>query len=517
MRSPLVLPALVGSVLGLAVRLLVATRREGIEVDGILYLANAAALAGDLTRFNAVHQPLYSLVLAAVGPLGGDPEWVGRVVAAVAGGLWVWPALWLARETTEAPVAWPAGLLVALMPSAVEAGTRVLPDTLLGLLMTATLASCVWAARTGSAAAAAVTGALGALAALAHPVGAGSLAAALVLVALARHWAPPAWPRARPLVAPAALALAAGLVLVPQIVLVHEATGSWSWTGKRLGYTLTFSEHVGDERPVAAAERLTSGVRAEEAPAGALAYAWRHPAGLARRALVNLHLVDKYTLPGLLQSGGLVLVALGLARLRWRRPRPEWVLPVALLPLGTLLLLNVESRYFVPALPVLAVIAALGVVRLGGPRPRRRGGRVSPLGVAALALVLLSCVPWLVRPWFREDPSAVDRAAGRWLRAEAGLGGAFLGRYPVIGYYAGARDIPLGARGLEEALADGRRQGARFLVVDSVRTPEVRPDLLPLLGGGVPARPELRLATTIEDRAGRRVLIYRILPPGGAA
>jgi hypothetical protein len=508
-RRSIVVPALVCSALAIVVRVLVATRREGIEVDGILYLANAAALAGDLARFNAVHQPLYSLVLAAVGPLGGDPEWTGRVAAAVAGGLWVWPALWLARETTEAPVAWPAGLLVALMPAAVEAGTRVLPDTLLGLLMTAALASCVWAARTASAAAAAVTGALGALAALAHPVGLGALAVALGLLALAPRWALPAWPRARPLAATAALALAATLVLAPQVALVHATTGGWSWTGKRLGYTLTFSEHVGDERPVAAAERLTSEVRAEGAPAGALAYARQNPAGLLRRAVVNLHLVDKYTLPGLLQSGGLALVALGLARLRWRRSRPEWVLPAALLPFGALLLLNVESRYFVPALPVLAIVAALGVVRLGRPRG------AFPLGAAALVLVLLSFAPWLARPWFRQDPSAVDRAAGRWLRAEAGPGGAFLGRYPVIGYYAGARDVPLGALSLDDALAEGRRRGARFLVVDTVRTPEIRPDLLPLLAGA-PGRPDLALAGRVEDRAGRRVLIYRILPPEGA-
>ena len=504
-------PAVLCSALGIAVRLLVATRRDGIEVDGILYLANAAALRGDLAKFNPVHQPLYSLLLAFVAPPGTDGEWTARVVAAVAGGLWVWPALWLARETTEAPVAWPAGLLVALLPAAVDAGTRVLPDTLLGLLMTAALAACLTTARTGSALAGAATGVLGALAALAHPVGVGTLALTLALLVLQPRWAPTARSTPRPVAPASALALAAVVVLAPQVWLVHESSGQWSWTGKRLGYTLTFAEHVGDERPTAAAERLTSGVRAEEAPAEALHYAREHPGELARRALVNLHLVDKYTLPGLLQSGGLVLVALGLARLRWRGAGPEWVLAAALLPLGALLFLNVESRYFVPSLPVLAVVAGLGVVRLG-PAPRARR---PALGAAALVLVLLSFVPWLARPWFREDPSGVDRRAGRWLRAEAGAGAAFLGRYPVIGYYAGARDIPLGARSLDAALAEAWRQGARFLVVDSVRTPEMRPDLLPLVGGTT-ARPDLALAQIVEDRAGRRVMIFRILPPGSA-
>ncbi|HEY2991430.1 MAG TPA: glycosyltransferase family 39 protein [Methylomirabilota bacterium] len=502
-------PPLVLSALAIGVRLLVATRREGIEVDGILYLANAAALVHDRAAFNPVHQPLYSLVLAPVVALASDPEWAARVVAAVAGGLWVLPTLWLARETTDAPVAWPAGLLVALMPAAVDAGTRVLPDTLLVLLVTTTLAAAMWAARTARPLAAAVTGAAGALATLAHPVGVGFLTLAIALLALAPRWTPPAWRAPRPLVSAGAIALAALLVLGPQILFVRQLTGTWSWTGKRLGYTLTFSEHVGAERAMATAERLTAEVKREDAPPSMLAYAWRSPGALVQRIVINLHLVDKYTLPGLLQAGGIVLVAFGLVHLRVRRTPPEWVLPVALAPCTGLLLFNVESRYFVPAIPVLAIIAAIGVARLGQPRPAEAERRRLTLGTVALVIALLSFVPWLARPWFREDASGVDKTAGRWL-ATAGVGPAFLGRYPVIGYYAGARAIPLGGLALDAALAEGRRQGARFLVVDSERLPMIRPDLLPLLAGTSVGRADLELVKVVEDRAGRRVLIYRI-------
>lgn len=503
------LAALALSLLGIAVRLLVATRREGIEVDGILYLANAVALVRDPAAFNPVHQPLYCLVLAPVIALVSDAEWAGRVVAAVAGGLWVLATLWLARETTDAPVVWPAGLLVALLPAAVDAGTRVLPDTLLVLLMTTTLAAAMWAARTASPVAAALTGGAGALATLAHPVGIGFLTLAVALLLLAPRWTPRAWPAPRPLRAAGVIAVAVALVLLPQVLFVRELSGTWSWTGKRLGYTLTFSEHGGAERPIEAAEHLTSGGRSEEAPASILAYAWGRPGALAQRIVVNLHLVDKYTLPGLLQVGGIVLVAFGLVHLRVRRNPPEWVLPVALAPFAGLLLFNVESRYFVPAIPVLVIIAAVGVVRLGARRPAENGGRRVTLGAVALAIALLSFVPWLVRPWFREDASGVDKVAGRWL-ASANPGPAFLGRYPVIGYYAGARAIPLGALPLDAALAEGRRQHARFLLVDSERLPAIRPDLVPLLGGAAPGRPDLELVKTVEDRAGRRVLIYRI-------
>jgi len=506
-------PALALSALGIAVRLLVATRRDGIDVDGILYLANALALVHDRVGFDPVHQPLYSLVLAPIVALVADAEWAARVVAAVAGGLCVVPTLWLARETTDEDVAWPAGLLVALMPVAVDAGTRVLPDSLLVLLVTTALASTVWAARTSSPVAAAVTGAAGGLAALTHPVGVGFLVLSAVLLLLAPRWTPPAWPAPRPLVSTGAVTLAAVLVLAPQVLLVRELTGTWSWTGKRLGYTLTFSEHVGAERPAAEAERITAQVRSVDAPPSMLAYVLRSPGILGRRIVVNLHLIDKYTVPGLLHSGGLVLVAFGLVHLRRRRRPPEWLLPTALAPFAGLLLVNVEARYFVAGLPVLAVIAALGVVRLGRPRPAEdRGGRFTT-GALALAVAVLSFLPWLARPWFREDASALDRRAGQWLKT-AGVGTAFLGRHPVVGYYAGARAIPLGAAGaLDEALADGRRHGAHFLIVDTERVLETRSDLLPLLAGAALARPDLQLVKVLEDRAGRRLLIYRIGSP----
>ena len=149
------------------------------------------------------------------------------------------------------------------------------------------------------------------------------------------------------------------------------------------------------------------------------------------------------------------------------------------------------------------------MVRLGRARAAGEARRRVTPDAVVLAVVLLSFVPWLARPWFREDPSGVDKTAGRWL-ATANPGPAFLGRYPVIGYYAGAQAIPLGTRRLDAALAEGRRQGARFLIVDSERLPALRPDLLPLLGGAAPSHTDLELVKTVEDRAGRRVLIYRI-------
>jgi hypothetical protein len=67
-----------------------------------------------------------------------------------------------------------------------------------------------------------------------------------------------------------------------------------------------------------------------------------------------------------------------------------------------------------------------------------------------------------------------------------------------------------GNRSLEDLLAAGRQVGARFLIADNFRLPESRPDLMALAAGGQQVRPYLEMIHVVEDRAGRRILIYYI-------
>lgn len=504
------LPALLLSALAILLRILVATRREGIEIDGITYLGNAYAMARDWRAVNILHPPLYSLLLTPF--VGGwrDPEWGARVVSALLGGLWVWPTLWLARDTTDERVAWTAGLLVAVMPAAVEASTRVLPEATFGLCLAGLLVALLRALRTGGLGWTCLAGILGGLATLARPEGMSYLVLAGVLLIAAPVLVGPPWSVRRALARAAATAALWLIVLLPYVALVHHQTGHWNWSGK-LRITLLWAESVGKERSHAVVEQVITETRKEDLPPSLLGYIAAHPKEVARRIVINLHLMDKYTLPGLLQSGGIALVFLGLVHLRLRRPPapPEWFLAAALLPLAGFLLFVVEWRYFVSVIPVLSIIAAMGLARIGRPAPAGPPGRLSGFARILLCIVLFSFVPWIFRPWFRQDPASVEKAAGLWLRRTAGPGASFIGRYPVISYYAEAPGVPFARRSLEEALAGGRKAGARFLIVDSVRLPESRPDLLWLLAGEAGPR-DLEVAHVVEDRAGHRVLIYRI-------
>jgi hypothetical protein len=513
------LPGVALSVLAILLRLLVATRREGIEIDGITYLANARVILQDWRAIHLLHPPLYSLILSPLLVLWTDPEWGARMVSAVLGGLWVWPTLWLARETTEERVAWPAGLLVALMPAAVDASTRVLSEATFGLFLAVLLGSLVRTLRTGSLALACLSGILGGLAALARPEGISYLFLAWAVLLLAPYIVGAPWTALRSLTGILAITVLWFAVLFPYMLIIRNQTGHWHWSGNA-GATLRWSESVGDDRPNAFVERVLIETREDDVPAGILAYVAARPKEVARRVIINLHLLDKYTLPGLLQSGGIVLVMLGMLHLRFRGTpvSREWFLLASLTPLAGVLLFHVESRFFVSLIPVLSIVGALGLARVGQRNGSEKPERPSWIGPVLLFVVLLSFVPWILRPFFRSDPGGVEKAAGLWLRRSAGPGAVFIGRYPVITYYAEAPGIPFGRRSLEDMLAEGRKAGARFLIVDSVRLPESRPDLLGLVAGEG-GRQDLQLAHVVEDRAGHRVVIYQIraTPPRPAS
>jgi hypothetical protein len=258
-------------------------------------------------------------------------------------------------------------------------------------------------------------------------------------------------------------------------------------------------------------ERAITEIPADEKPQGFVDYVAAYPGEVARRIIVNLHLMDKYTLPSLLHSSGIALVLLGFLRLKFRRlpANPEWFLPFSLLPVAGFLFFMVDSRYFVALIPILSIIAGVGLERLGPQEDSIHPRRLSAVAILVLALVLLSFVPWIIRPWFREDPAALDKVAGEWLRKTVGPGVVFLGRSPVIAYYAAGKSIPFSSQSYDVALAKARQAGATFLIADSDRLAATRPDLLDLASGSS-CRPGIALTHTARDRTDRRMVIYRI-------
>jgi 4-amino-4-deoxy-L-arabinose transferase-like glycosyltransferase len=509
------IPAAILSLFAVLLRILVATRREGIDIDGITYLQTAEAFVKDWRTISILHPPLYSLILAPFLGFWSDPEWGARVVNAVLGGLWVWPTLWLARETTDEDVSWTAGLLVAVMPAAVEASTRILSEATFGLCLTVFLAVFVRALRTATLGWVGLAGVLGGLATLARPEGIGYLILAGCLLMLAPLLAGTRWTKRLVLMGLGVLSITWFMVLAPYMVVVEQQTGHWNWSGK-VGWTLRWAESVGQERQEEFAGRVMTDTNEEDLQQNLVTYIVSRPGEVLSRIVINLHLIDQYMLPKLLHTGGIALVLLGLFFLRFRSGQApmEWFLAAAPLPFAGLLLFLVEARYFVAIMPVLCIIAGIGVARVGycGDMPPSR--RLSKTGMLLLVVALLSFVPYNLRPWYRQDPPGVEKTAGLWLLRTAGAGAGFIGSYPRIDYYAKSHGLRFARHSLNDLLAEGKKRGARFLIVDNVFLPALRPDFLVLVREDSGRHPDLEVAHVVEDRAGHRVVIYRI--KGGA-
>ena len=90
-------------------------------------------------------------------------------------------------------------------------------------------------------------------------------------------------------------------------------------------------------------------------------------------------------------------------------------------------------------MPVIGIISGIGLARVRRATSEAASPSLSPAAKALLVVVVLSYLPWIVRPWFREEPAALEKRAGQWLLQAGDAGTVFLGRSPVIGYYARAR------------------------------------------------------------------------------
>jgi len=509
-------PAAILSLFAVLLRILVATRREGIEIDGIAYLASARAILHDWQAFQVLHPPLYSLILAPFYGLWSDPEWGARVISAVLGGLWVWPTLWLARETTDEDVTWTAGFLIAVMPAAVEASTRILAEATYGLFLTIFLSVFARTLRTGALGYVGLAGFVGGATALARPEGMGYLIWAGALLLLAPWIIGKPWTKRLALLGLGVLIVTWFTVLAPYMVVVKQQTDHWSWSGK-VGWTLRWAENVGQERQEEFAGRVMTDTKEEDLQQNLVTYIVSRPREVLSRIVINLHLIDKYTLPKLLHTGGIALVLLGLLFLRFRSGQApmEWFLAAAPLPFVGLLLFLVEARYFVAIMPVLCIIAGIGVARAGYCWDMLPSRRLSKTGMLLLVVAMLSFVPYNLRPWYRQDPSGVEKAAGLWLLRTAGAGAGFIGSYPRIEYYAKSHGLRFARHSLDDLLAEGKKVGARFLIVDNAWLPMLRPDLLALVREDSGRHSDLEVAHVVEDRGGHRVVIYRI--KGGAS
>jgi hypothetical protein len=468
----------------LAMRLWALRFQALVTVDGTEYIRFAEALARGVP-FASIFPPGYPALIALAHVVVPDRVLAAQVVSIACGTLLTVP-VWLLARAALGP--WWAGvpaLAIALHPELARFSAVTMSESAYILLLHAALALVAtrrapFAGLTMGAAFAVRPEAL--VTAVALAVGAAARA-----LRWKTGWKPLAWGTT-------------GFVILalPCWMYFHATLGEWTLTPKIGALRTTTTDWRVDER------RLRTEAREEE-PAGALDLLIRNgPAAItqypanARAHGRSLH--ELWPVP---------LLALSLLGLVWRRGIES--LPLVTLLLLPLLGLSRQPRFLLAALPALAILATVPLMRA-----RSLGWRAT-----AVALWLAGAI-WCGAIWRKPFTIPLDGSfeahvpAGQWLGSVAEPDAVILDRKPYVSFYSRRTYRVMPDEPYEDLVQYAVSSGARYLVVDQKVSSIFRTQLEPLLYDGAFRDREQRLELVyVGGRVkGYGVGIFRVLRPG---
>ncbi len=355
--------------------------RVGFNSDEAVYSGTAASLAGNdalgamFPVFRA--HPLFLQILLSFGMHGGVSDWSARAVTALIGVATVLATYALGRRLYDHRVGLLAALILAVMPYHVVVSRQVLLDGLM------------------------------------------TLCATLVLYCVARYVESGALPwmlASCALMGATVLSKETSIVLVGGLYAFFALTPSVRLRLRHVGAGLLVMLAVIAAFPLALALSGRSG-------AGQHYLLWQ----LFRRSNHPMY-VYAHVLPPVIGWLVLLLAAAGLVLLRGHNTwRERLLLTWLAVPVVFFTLWPVKGfQYLLPATPVIAVLAARTLDRVGTLAPLRQRGRAVAAG-ATYAVALVVVLSLLVPTWSRIQPSTSraylagtgglpgGREAGRWL------------------------------------------------------------------------------------------------------
>jgi 4-amino-4-deoxy-L-arabinose transferase-like glycosyltransferase len=474
-----------------------------ISPDGVAYLTLGRALVGgDFQQgLSTYFPPLYPLLVGLATLVFRDPELAGRMVSVVAGSLLVVPTYRLVRRRHGARAARLGACLVALHPLLVYYSTVLLTEATYTLLFTCGVVAGWSALSSGKARTHALAGALFGACYLLKPEASGFLLLLLVPVLGAKLFRRE---RTWQSCARNALSLCAGFVLLalPYLIYLHAQTGAWTLSGKLAGHLWQGDRAPGDTPPpsVLMPDVTTAVVQLTKA----LRYEFE---------VFNLIFPPPF----------IALAALGLFRTGWTRARFRREIYLASFVAAALAGYAVtlpNIRFLVPLLPLLLCWTSKGVIEFEGwmvETLRRRGGGneltrrarrlVVPLVVAVLLASLLPLSVYLLRGDKWSDYHGQKRAA-LWIKEQTpGRAPTVMSTAPVAAFYAGGRHVQLVDEDYAALVARARRERVDYIVVNERNVKDM--SLRALLDEGGP-HPELRLAHSLADAPGHKILVYAL-------
>lgn len=528
-------------------------REELFYPDSCIYLSSAenmkeGVFSRSLFPKVALHQPLFPLLTAVVSLAGPTVETAGMAVSVVSGLGLVLVLFCVGRRLGGSGAGLAAALLAACDPALVTYSTELLTESLFLCLFYLALLLVL---RAGEARRPMLTAGCGALAAAAFGarfIGLAALPAAFCWVVVFRFRENPAesGPRFRRAAA-AGLLVILGFAIAASPVLLRNRVvrGQWSLTG--------FAAPAGDDEAKTDSEPSDG----DEETAGMLPAWLEQYRGMRADNAVDLTLggylaefwrVFRETVPlawPLLALAGIVTLVLlrGAAGLFPAGYLVSWLL----LPMGITFIAQSASgsdeisRYLMPVLPTLLLLAAIGLAaptvwlakrlesRVGGGKgvgavastPAALIRLAAPLGAGIVMALLLNSGPLQALKNERETQSestswvtGAREVAGfvrEWTAASGISKPTVMDRKPFVAYFSGCwwQKLPnSGPRWLAGRCFSSR---TNLVVVDSAAVALYLPNLAPLISGEyIP--PGLRLVYyRVYSEQERVIAVYQVL------
>lgn len=512
--------------LALAIRLFLIQAQPHIESDGASYARSGAQLVQG-RGFSGFYGPFYPFMIGLFSLVFGELELSGRLVSVFYSALLIFPLFFMARWAFGNKVAIISCLLALIYPNLCQFSCSVLSESTFMFLFLLGLCISWMALSSNKPLFYLLAGLTWGIAYLTRNEGIGYVLflILIILIGLFKE------KKIRWLGHLSLLVAGFFIVSAPYLVYLKRDTGHWT-ISKQTTMNIVLGENVGRVEDWGMAYEKSYLTLSEdgkqvgyetmlERPKGLGAYALSHPAELARRYVINLHLMNKYVIPGLFYPMMLILFGAGLFLGETERTKKASVLFLAFVPYLAFPFFIVDPRYFVPFVPIIIIWTARGIVEASawiaglskdadpaGPAPQKMQNLT---GTALIILVIMSFIPFTFRSFLRHETGAANiyKETGKWIQSNLPQGSVLICRRPFIPFYAGKEQIALPFATLDKILKYARYKGADYLIVDDNEI-GARPGLKPLFEEDYPVK-DLKIVHKFKDMSGKRIFIYQIL------
>lgn len=506
------------------VRLFLIQSHSHITADGPAYVAVGKKIISGEKYFDAVWSPFYPVLIGITSLIFRDFEFAGRLVSVLFGSLLIIPLFFIAKWAFNEKVGIIASILIVLYPNLSKISSQVAPEsTFIFLFLIGLIVSWLAISKEKNVFFL-LSGLIWGICYLTRPEGFGYLVLLLIIGLIQffkgqkRRWT----------VHISLIIIGFLIVSSPYILYLKRDTGRWSLS-KKAEITILLGEGVGKREDWGHFYEKFSHGLSENAKEigyqrgaqykGMIGYSLHNRRELIRRYLVNLHLVNKYVIPGLFPPIIILLAGLGLFRGVLQETKKSLLLFLAFIPYFSLPFLVVPPRYFLLFVPLILIWAGKGVVEINKWfmellltfREKWKKIRIKPVILESILifLVLLSFVPFTFRPFLKgEIEPNFYKDIGLWIRDNLPQNAVIMSRKPWIPFYAQREEVPLPYAPFPEIIKFAHYQGANYLIADENVIGD-RPNLRFLFDEDYKSG-KIKIIHRFKNKAGRKIYLYKI-------